>query len=333
MDRDRFDALARLLGAEGSRRTALCAVLGAAVAVSHLPAVAKPKKQKKRRRKQPPTTCFGTKACRFPSDGQDFEDCTFAGESLGDCNGCTFRGADLSGADLSEGSYQGASFRAANLRGANFEDADVSGVSFRFACLVDATLEGANADGAHFGGAILCNTTLPDGSVSNSGCEKATACCPADDSTACTKDAECGGTQPYCCDNACSEFCCLDSQCPDEQSCDEGVCEIPNPTCAVDPNACEDGFVVCGGTGGADTCFCYVTTEGVSRCLRINQATNPFCAGTPCDSSDDCGPGQRCASLDQAGGICCTAKICGPDCAEFANRSRRAATDVGPPRP
>jgi hypothetical protein len=306
MDRERFDAITRVLGKEGS----LGAALGAVLLGSSLQTAAKPKNKKKnKKKKNPPQTCFGTKDCRFPSDGQDFEDCNFAGDSLGNCNGCNFRDADLGGADLSGESYQGASFREANLRGANLEDADVSGVSFRDACLVDATLLGANTDGAHFGGAILCNTILPNGTVSNSGCDRGTTCCPTGADVECVKDADC----------------------PGQESCVDGVCEIPNPTCAVDPNACEDGFVVCGGSGGFNTCFCYVTTEGTSRCLRINQQSNPFCAGTPCDSSADCGPGQRCASLDQAGGICCTAKICGPDCAEFATRSAGDEPEVSPP--
>ena len=207
MDRDRFDALTRLLGAEGSRRGALGAALGAALLGSGLSTDAKPKKGKKKKKKNtPPQPCFGTKECRAPSDGQDFEDCNFAGESLGDCNGCDFRDADLGGADLSEGSYQGASFREANLRGANLEEADVSGASFRDACLVDANLFGANIDGAHFGGAIFCNTIGPQGQINNSGCAKGTACCPTGADVECVKDADCPGEE------SCVDGVCVDSQ-------------------------------------------------------------------------------------------------------------------------
>ena len=54
MDRDRFGALARLLGASGSRRATVGALLGAAL----------------------------------PSDGQTFEQCNLASVSAEDCNGC-----------------------------------------------------------------------------------------------------------------------------------------------------------------------------------------------------------------------------------------------------
>lgn len=315
MDRTRFDALTRLLGAEGSRRTALGAVLGAALLGRSLETHAKPNKKAKRRRRnrnRPPQPCFGTKSCRFPSDGQDFEDCDFAGDSLGDCNGCNFRDADLGGADLSEGSYQGASFREANLRGANFEDADVSGVSFRFACLVDATLLGANTDGAHFGGAILCNTTLSDGSVDDSGCDKATACCPTGADVECVKDADCRA----------------------EETCVDGVCTLPNTICAVDPDACMSGVnaQICGDFGGeTGFCFCYPTTESGSRCLNINTETNPACAGQTCDDSSDCDAGEFCGVLSSAAGVCCAAKLCGRECPELVPVARRNEREVSPP--
>ena len=313
MDRERFDALTRLLGAEGSRRTALGAVLGAALAGRGSAAARKGRNRKKSKgkKKNRPRTCFGTKSCRFPSDGQDFEDCDFAGDSLANCNGCNFRDADLGGADLSEGSYQGASFREANLRGANLEDADVSGVSFRNACLVDATLLGANTDGAHFGGAVLCNTTLPNGSVSNTGCARATACCPTGPTVECVKDADC----------------------PGQETCVDGVCTIPNPTCLADPNACEGTFTPCGGSGGAGTCFCYVTTEGDSRCLNLNNDNTPNCLALPqCTTSAQCDPGEFCADLVFAG-VCCPGKICGRECPEFGAEARASGGQVSPPQP
>ena len=104
------------------------------------------------------------------------------------------------------------------------------------------------------------------------------------------------------------------------QICNGGVCGRPaSATCAVDPDACVDGFTQCGGTGvpPADTCYCYRTTEGESRCLRINQLTHPNCAGTPCNSSAECPAGEFCAALSLTS-TCCAAKICGPACAEFS---------------
>lgn len=333
MDRNRFDTLARLLGTAGSRRTALGSVLGAVLlGTAADPASGKNGNKKRRRRRQRnQTTCFGTKSCDFPRDGNDFQECRFAAAALDECNGCNFRRADLAGADLENGRFQGASFRDANLAGAILEGADLSGVSFRGACLTGASLFGADTNGAHFDGAILCGTILPDGQTDNSGCGRTTACCPSNTSE-CTSDAGCGGSQPFCCNDVCSELCCSDAQCPGEETCDQGVCQIPNPTCAADPDACTDGFIQCGGGGGSSVCYCYVTAEGDSRCLNINQSTNPFCAGTPCNTSADCGSGQFCAAL-HGPTTCCTAKICGSECPEFDVRTRAEGEGVGPPRP
>ena len=108
MDRDRFDALARLLGASGSRRATVGALVGAAL----------------------------------PSDGQTFEQCHLAGVWAEDCNGCDFRGADLGNAAFSEVSMQGASFRDACLVGADFFAANLDGASLRGAILCNTIFPG-----------------------------------------------------------------------------------------------------------------------------------------------------------------------------------------------
>ena len=339
MDRNQFDALTRLFGAHGSRRVALGSLLGAVLLGTTLETEARKNTNKKRRRgrrrdQNQPATCFGTKECHFPSDGKDFEDCDFAGTALANCDGCNFRDADLGDADLSQGSFQGVSFRGANLRGADFEDADVSGASFRDACLIDANFLRANTDGAHFGDAILCNTILSNGQINNSGCGQTTACCPATAATECGKDTDCGGAEPFCCDSVCTAFCCFDSQCPGQEVCEEGICQIPNPICAVDPNACVDGFVQCGGGFGADVCYCFVTTEGDSRCLNLNAINTPNCLLLPqCTSSDECDPGEFCADLVFPTLTCCPGRICGRECAEFGARARGSEREVSPPQP
>ena len=48
MDRERFDALTRLLGAEGSRRTALGAVIGAALGGGGVTAAARTGRNRKK---------------------------------------------------------------------------------------------------------------------------------------------------------------------------------------------------------------------------------------------------------------------------------------------
>jgi hypothetical protein len=257
MDRDRFDALTRLLGRAGSRRAALGAVLGATVGGSALVTQAKKgKNKKKKNKKKAPQTCFGTLVCEFPSDGLDFENCDLFGTVIPTCDGCNFRRADLGNTDLSEGSFQGVSFRNANLSGANLEDADVSGASFRDACLSGANLEDANTDGADFRGAIFCGTILSDGSVDDSGCDDTNNCCLPPQSECggpCIKDDDCP-VDSSCCDGICcgGVFDCLDSiPGPGEVCVDTGIggcsepclkdADCPVGWACIDDEACEIG--------------------------------------------------------------------------------------------
>jgi hypothetical protein len=251
MDREHFDALARVLGTSGSRRGTVGALVGAALFGAGLEVDARRKKGKKRK-KRGPRPCFGDKSCAFPSDGLDFEACDLDDKDFSeDCSGCNFRRANLRDADLNDFSnfydgdprpnFQGTSFREANLRGADLAFIDASGASFRDACLAGADFTGAKTDGADFRGAIFCATINPDGSVNNSGCDEAeeSRCCPAclfpgdaceivdgidpccdtecDEELGvcaieCEKDFECDEGE-FCCDNVCVASCCFDSQC------------------------------------------------------------------------------------------------------------------------
>jgi hypothetical protein len=262
MDRDRFDALTRVFGKAGSRRALLGALAGSTLLVPGLAAEAKKHKAKKKGNKgkaraqsDRPDTCFGTRACAFPSDGRTLRACDLSGTEIASCDGCDFRYADLGFVDLTEGSFQGASFRDANLAGAFLDYSDVSGVSFRGACLVGADLFGANTDGADFRGAILCGTTMPDGSIDDSGCDNGTDCCPT---TPCTP-----GTCPPGCEEAdlvpgpgtacisdeggCDFPCIKDAECPETWLCvDDGFCEF---THCHPPCSCEEVAVDRAGRG------------------------------------------------------------------------------------
>lgn len=260
MDRTRFDALSRRLGAAGSRRSALGTVLGAALLGSGIGVDAKKKKRRRRNQNNQPLTCFGTDVCEFPSPGQDFADCDLSNTSMENCSGCDFRRADLADVDFEGGNYQGSSFREANLRGADLAFTDISGASFRDACLVAADFLDANTDGADFRDAILCNTTLSDGSIDNSGCDKLSDCCPpclgVGDAcgegidgdccdtqcvngfceSECSKDSDCSPDE-FCCGNLCGNFCCFNSQC--QLACVDGQClDCIGP--AGEPIPCDD---------------------------------------------------------------------------------------------
>ena len=322
MDRERFDALARVLGRAGSRRAAIGAVVGAAVGGNALAAQArKGKKKKNKKKKNPPQTCFGTGSCAFPSDGQDFENCDLSGTQVESCDGCDFRRADLGGTDFNEGSYQGASFRASNLRGADLSFTDVSGVSFRDACLTGANFFGANTDGAHFGGAIFCGTIGPDGDINNSGCDRVTACCPE---VSCVKDVDCPEQSPTCCSGACVDTdtdpfnCggCLEA-CFTDEICAEGECIA----------ACGQGCSKDVDCPGDETCCDGVCCGGFFSCEPSEPGPGNVCVDTgiggcdePCVKDDDCPTNWAC--IDDG---FCDFTHCHPLCETVDPVSRKAA--------
>ena len=79
------------------------------------------------------------------------------GEVVASCTGCTFRGRNLSGIDLSNKQLNGIDLRDANLRGANLNGATLTGVELR----------GANLDNADLRNARLNGTSLVDISMNN----------------------------------------------------------------------------------------------------------------------------------------------------------------------
>lgn len=168
MDREHFDALARLVSAKQSRRGALAALLGAALLGRGVDAVSARRRKRKRRGHgddddnggggESPL-CFQGSPC-LVKPGANLRDCDFAGSAIlanSDCQGCILSGANLAGAILS----------GANLQGAILADA----------CLVNADLTDANVAGVHFDKTIICGTAMPDGSINNSGCDRSTRCC------------------------------------------------------------------------------------------------------------------------------------------------------------
>lgn len=285
MDRGGFDALARLVATTKSRRGVLGVVLGAALLGHGIAADAKPHSGRKngksrsardagkkrdsrgRQRGRDPVaaeavaaSCFTGSNCN-PAPGANLKKCDFGGQ--------TIENLDLSGSNL-----KGANLANADASGSNFSNANLDG-----ACLVEADFSGGSLAGANTSGAIFCRTIMPNGSINNTGCNKATACCPTcqEIGGACGGDLGgscCGGatcinnvcacpaSKPNDCDGVCRECC-------DETDCDGGTPNCCNGRCRA---CCEDAD--CGPE--ANNC----TNNGVCRC-----GSGPACTGgTICES-------------------------------------------------
>jgi hypothetical protein len=198
MDREQFDALARLVWTKQSRRSVLGTAIGLAalgLAPDLNAATRKNKRRRKRKRKQRKNRpCYPGKNCNL-GPGSNNSRCNFA-ESV--------RFFDLG--------VQDANLSGANLTGAQMAGADLRGVNLSGACLVGANLLDATTDDdTDFDDAILCQTLMPDGATDNSGCDDGTRCCPTPEVCAeepcegCTSrhNDECsviGFPAAYCCE-------------------------------------------------------------------------------------------------------------------------------------
>ena len=132
MDRERFDALTRLLATTPLRRAALGGVLGAGLAgTPGLTRAAKKNRHKKGKggRQTRGTAQVSAQAADRSSPGQG-----------SNYSGCEFDGDDFSGDDLSSSRGVGTSFRTAELVGTNLASSNLKSAVFRNANLCGADL-------------------------------------------------------------------------------------------------------------------------------------------------------------------------------------------------
>jgi hypothetical protein len=269
MDRDRFDALARLFATEKSRRGALGTFLGLAVFGGGADALAKnnggrhkrrgknqdqkKRKQKQRRARQQaaPANCFKGTNCT-PGPNANLSSCDF--EETSALAGQNLKSANLSKANLHDADASGANFSSANLGGA---------------CLVDADFSGATFSSTNLSNAVFCRTRMPDGTIANAGCTKGTRCCPT-----CVpineEGCNLGGT---CCGGGvCSSSGNGNGNGPGICTCPSGTILCPNGTCRGCCAASD-----CGERG--DRC----NANGQCRC-----GSGPACTGDEVCSSGMC---------------------------------------------
>ncbi len=158
MDREQFDALARLVWTRASRRTALGAILGVGLR-GHAPTLEAAKGRKKRKKKKD-RDCYPGRNCHL-GPGKNNAGCDFSASVA-----------------FFESNVQGSNLSHTNLTGAQMAQANLQGVDLGGACLVGANLLEADLAGADLDGAIFCHTTMPDGTTNDSGCGHGTRCCP-----------------------------------------------------------------------------------------------------------------------------------------------------------
>jgi hypothetical protein len=251
MDRDRFDALARLLGSTGSRRAALGALLGTGLAGTAADAAAKRGRRRRRvnrrgghvRAQQVPANCFTNPTCT-PGPAKNLSKCDYA-------DSATLAGKNLKGSNLTN----------ANLAQADATGADLRAVNLGKSCLTNADLSDAKINAStNFSTAIFCGTIMPDGSINDRDCGQPTRCCEV-----CTSlGDECNDDTAPCCEGGvcqegtCVSACLKDSDCPFGSICCGDTCQFA-VCCALgsgcgllldrccDPGCCRDG--VCGTTG------------------------------------------------------------------------------------
>lgn len=301
MDGSQFDRLTKVLT---TRRTTLGGLL-AGLTLPPLEATAR-KKSKQRKDKGKDTqrvsaqeNCWRTGTCS-PKKGSNVSQCDLSGSptfATADCTGCNVSRANLRGVIAS---------------GVNFTKANLSG-----SCLVDADFTNATfAKNTNLANAIFCRTTMPDGSVNNSGCGSATACCPT-----CNRSAgmSCGTPGNICCDGALCQngVCraCSGASCGDGRLCCNDVCVANDTTnCGACGTTCNPSgsTPVCNGT----TCVCTtnscpsgqtcqggactpVTSQCLMECPSQNAAGSAFCAALP-------GPCKVCRFMRDSVTFACT---------------------------
>lgn len=283
MDQKQFDAVARAVAGTKSRRTVLATLAGFAVFATDEAAARNTRKRRRRRKQRQAGTCYPGQGC-VAGQGRDSDGCDFSGSNA-------FHDANLQGARLSN----------TNLSGINAMRANLQGADLRGACIVETNLFEANLQGADLRGAIFCNTMMPDGSMNVSGCDQATACCPACLNGACPPQETCVPLGNLC--NVTPFF----PKCCPESICTAGIpskyawitwCQDPKG-CTTDANcegrhadidvSCEDdGFLGC---PGLLTKCCRN-----KRCLIDSDCpkSHTCCSFLDLGIARCCAPGQRC---------------------------------------
>jgi hypothetical protein len=230
MDHNAFDQFARLLGAAGTRRTALGALLG--VGLTDASSALRARKNRRKARKRKARSVRSQAAdCLSLGPGSNVNGCNYAGEdhsgedlSGSAMVGTNFNNATLVDTDLSSSNMRNARFRNANLCSADLSSSTLRNADFRNANLTRADLSSSACGGAQFNaGTVFCQTIACNGSIRNDDCPS--------------------GVDP-------ADVCCLDSDCLAGETCCAGECadlDSDTDNCGECGRECDAGEVCSNG--------------------------------------------------------------------------------------
>jgi hypothetical protein len=270
MDRDRFDALARLLATSGSRRVTLGALLGVLVRPTAAEAARKRRGgkdhdndrdrdrsrdrnrardqalqtegrgKKRRHKKKKRRGGNNTGGQPLPTDCCGTRSCA-APEPGSTRSQCDFAGRFFAAHDLN-----GSIFRGIDGREADFTAADLHGSIFAEACLQGASFRSARLDGSTWGDACLFGADFTGADLGGDApLFNEARFCDTTMPDGSINDRDCGRETACCRAGLGGDACQSSANCSDGLICCSGHC-CPGDFCCG-PACCDEGETCCGG--------------------------------------------------------------------------------------
>jgi hypothetical protein len=368
MDRDRFDALARLLAVSGSRRATLGALLGALLGPAAAGAARKRRKDRgndkakaKNRDQNPSGAENREREQRLQAEGRKGgkrrktkkkrggrgndgggqppppppDGCCGTKQCDDPKPGSTRSECDHAGRSFVGQDHNGSTFRGIDGREANFNQTDNHGSVFAEACLQGASFRRANLAGSTWGGACLFGADFTAADLGNESAVFAGALfCGTTMPDGSVNDRDCG-RETACCRAQPAPACQIPADCPG-QGCRSAFCTNGQCTYTIVVNN-DDPSLACGPNTSGWCCEGTCCAAGATECGPDGLCCAPNCAGREC-GPDGCGAtcipgcqlGQTCGEDGRCTGVpTCNPQLCPNGCCLSANDASICLTGEG----